>query len=66
MRKRTGPAALGLALLLGTATVAEAYKRDIADAANEARVSIEDMDELVTCLEAAHSVHPEWPAGNQG
>jgi hypothetical protein len=62
---RTGPAALGLALLLGTATVAEAYERDIADAANKARISIEDMNELVTCLEAAHSVHPEWAAGSR-
>jgi len=62
MRMRIGRAALGLALLLGTATVAGAYEREIADAANRARVPIEDMDELVTCLEAARSVHPEWAA----
>jgi hypothetical protein len=59
---RIGRAALGLALLLCTATVASAHERDIADAAKKARVPIEDMDELVTCLEAAHSVHPEWAA----
>jgi hypothetical protein len=62
---RTGAAALGLALLLGTATQARAYERDTVDAAIRARVSLADMDELVACLEDAHSYHPEWSRGTR-
>jgi hypothetical protein len=44
-------------------TAADAYEDDLYGAANRARVPFEDMAELVACLEAAHSVHPEWTAG---
>jgi hypothetical protein len=62
---RTGPAALGLALLLGTATQAGAHETDTVEAAISARVSLGDMEELVACLEDAHSYHPEWPKGTR-
>jgi hypothetical protein len=60
MNLRTGTAALGLALLLGAAQGAGAYERDMVEAANAARVSLGDMEELVACLEGARADHPDW------
>jgi hypothetical protein len=53
-------AALVLVLVLGTAVPGGAFERDTVEAANTARVSLKDMEELVACLEDAHSHHPEW------
>ena len=57
---RTAIPALGLVLLLGTATGAGAHESDTVEAAIAARVSLGDMEQLVACLEDAHTYHPEW------
>jgi hypothetical protein len=60
---RIATLALGLALLLSMGRGAGAYERDTTEAAIAARVSLRDMEELVACLEEAHSYHPEWSKG---
>ena len=61
MMPRISSGALALGLLLGgPSTGAQAYERDVVDAANAARVSLADMQDLVVCLERARDQHPEW------
>jgi hypothetical protein len=62
---RTGTVALVLALLLGTLPQAGIHGRDTVEAANAARVSLKNMEELVACLEEAHSFHLEWSKGTR-
>jgi hypothetical protein len=47
---RTGTVTLVLALFLSTGAQAGVHENDTVEAANAARVSLKDMEELVACL----------------
>jgi hypothetical protein len=52
-------------ILLATTAPALAYEADVIQAANEARVPVKDMQELVTCITEARAYHPEWGASRE-